>query len=239
MKALLKTAPSSSNGSGAPYHVYLGARDVEKGKKAASSLTADHGNSVSALEIDINSSDSITSAISTIQSEVGRVDVLVNNAGIIYEEKDRVTNLRMTLETNVTSTFALSEGLKPLLLAQVSGGKKDKRIINVSSSLGSVTWRSDPGHINYAIPYTEYRMSKAALNMLTSCQSYELAEHDVKVFAFDPGYTVTELDGPVEERRQQGAWEADVPGKSCAKIVAGERDHEVGQMVAVDGTVPW
>jgi NAD(P)-dependent dehydrogenase (short-subunit alcohol dehydrogenase family) len=239
VKALLKTPSPNSEDGGAPYHIYLGTRDLEKGKKAAESLTADHGNTVSALQIDTISDSSISSAVSTVKSDAGRIDILINNVGIIYEEKDRVSNLRTTLETNVVATYAVSEAFKPLLLAQPSSGKKTKRIINVTSDLGSITWRSDPKNYAYNIPNSEYRMSKAAMNMMTACQSWELKEHDVKVFAFNPGYTITELSGPVELRRQQGAWEADVPGKACAKIVAGERDHEAGLMVQVEGTVPW
>ncbi|KAK6216380.1 hypothetical protein LQW54_003584 [Pestalotiopsis sp. IQ-011] len=238
VKALLTAAPTSSSG-GAPYHVYLGTRDLDKGKKAAANLTADHGNTVSALQIDTTSDSSISSAVATVKSETGNIDILVNNVGIIYEDKDRVSNLRTTLETNVVATYAVSEAFLPLLRAQPSQGRKAKRIINVTSDLGSITWRSDPSNYAYSIVNSEYRMSKAALNMMTACQAYELKEHDVKVFAFNPGYTITELFGPVELRRKTGAWEADVPGKACVKIIAGERDDEAGQMVQVEGTVPW
>lgn len=174
-----------------------------------------------------------------MKSEVGRIDVLVNNAGIIWEEKDRVTNLRTVLETNVTASYAVSDAFQSLILTQPSGNQKIKRIINVTSDLGSITWRYDPSIQTYTVPNSEYRISKAALNMMTACQSFDLKEHDVKVFAFNPGYTVTELFGPVELRREQGAWDPDVPGKGCARIVAGERDHEVGQMLEVNGTAPW
>ncbi|KAH8198747.1 hypothetical protein TruAng_007111 [Truncatella angustata] len=233
VKALLQT------GSRGPYHVYLGARDIEKGEKAVASLTAEYGNSVSAVQLDTNSAESIDKAVSTVKSEAGRLDVLVNNAGIISGEKDRIANLRITLETNVIATFVVSEAFKKLLIAQAPGSRKEKRIVNVSSDLGSIAWRCDPNSKNYDVPSTQYRMSKAALNMMTACQSYELKEHDIKVLAFNPGYTITELFGPVELRREQGAWEADVPGKSCANIIAGDRDNEIRQMIEVDGVVPW
>jgi NAD(P)-dependent dehydrogenase (short-subunit alcohol dehydrogenase family) len=239
VKALLKATPSESRESGGPYHIYLGARDLGKGEKAVTSLAAEHGNTVSAIQLDTSSANSIASAVSTVKSETGRLDVLVNNAGIVSAEEDRLTNLRVTLEVNVTATFAVSEGFQPLLLAQPSDGKKDKRIINVSSDMGSISWRLDPNSKAYHVPYTQYRISKAALNMMTACQSYELKEHDVKVFAFNPGYTSTELAGTAEIHRQRGAWEADIPGNGCVKIVAGERDHEIGQMLEVNGVVPW
>lgn len=239
MKALLNTAPGESSVSGGPYHVYLGTRDYEKGRVAASSLTSEHGNTISVLQIDTNSADSLSSAVSTVKSEAGRIDVLVNNVGIIREEKDKVTNLRIMLETNVIATYAVSDVFESLLLTQPAGEEKVKRIINLTSDLGSITWRYDPNSRSYQVPNSEYRMTKAAINMMTACQSFDLKEHDVKVFAFNPGYTITELFGPVELRRQQGAWEADVPGKECVRIVSGERDHEVGQMVEVDGIAPW
>jgi NAD(P)-dependent dehydrogenase (short-subunit alcohol dehydrogenase family) len=192
---------------------------------------------VAAVQLDVNSGESIAAAVATVQAEAGRLDVLVNNAGIVSEEADRLANLRATLETNVVMTLGVSEAFRPLLLAGKDA--KAKRIINVSSDLGSIAWRCDPNARAHMVPYPEYRVSKAALNMLTACQSYELKDEGVKVFAFNPGYTATELAGPVEQRRKEGAWEADIPAAGCLKIVAGERDHEVGQMLEVDGTVPW
>jgi NAD(P)-dependent dehydrogenase (short-subunit alcohol dehydrogenase family) len=191
------------------------------------------------VQLDGNSSQSITSAVRTIEADAGRIDVLINNAGIAFTGDDRVACLRQILETNLVGAFAVSEAFKPLLLTQAAHAKKDKRIINVSSDLGSITWRSDPSTKTYALPATEYRISKAGMNMMSACQLAELKDLDVKVFAFNPGYTVTELSGPVELRRQHGAWEADVPAIACVEIVEGKRDHEVGKMVEVGGTVPW
>ncbi|KAI0125059.1 hypothetical protein BJ170DRAFT_486531 [Xylariales sp. AK1849] len=242
VKALLNTSPTfpSSGDDVGPYHVYLGSRDFERGKRAAASLSVENGSSVSVLQLDITSATSIGSAVSTVQADAGRVDVLINNAGIVSKLADRVTRLRDVLETNVVSTLAMSDAFVPLLLTRPAQGNKIKRIINVTSGLGSIAWRGDPTNDYYSLLASEYRVSKAALNMMSVCQLVELKESDVKVFAFDPGYTVTELSGPVELRRQQGAWEAEVPGAYCVKIVAGERDDDSGKMIGLDGDViPW
>jgi NAD(P)-dependent dehydrogenase (short-subunit alcohol dehydrogenase family) len=157
------------------------------------------------VQLDGASSESIAAAASTVQAEAGRVDVLINNAGIAISKPDPVACLRETLETNLVGAFALSKALQPLLAAQTATATpKDKRIVNVTSDLGSITWRSDPSATHYQIPATEYRISKAAMNMMTACQVADLKGLDIKAFSFNPGYTVTELSGPVELRRQNG-----------------------------------
>jgi NAD(P)-dependent dehydrogenase (short-subunit alcohol dehydrogenase family) len=191
------------------------------------------------LQLDVNSAHSIYAAVSMVQSEVGRIDILINNAGITSKKANSIDRLRESLETNVVSSWAVSEAFKPLLLAPPAGFRKEKRIINVTSELGSVTWRNDPNCQHYDVDVSEYRMSKAALNMMTACQLTELQDHGVNVFAFNPGWTATELSGSVDIARQYGAPEPNVPAAGCVQIVAGERDHEVGRMLQVDGIVPW
>jgi NAD(P)-dependent dehydrogenase (short-subunit alcohol dehydrogenase family) len=132
----------------------------------------------------------------------------------------------------------VTENFLPLLLKSAGS-----RLIYVSSDLGSITLRCDPSSTYYAIPATAYRMSKAALNMLAACQQFEYGKEGMKVWAFNPGYVVTNLSGTGEKGRQErverGAGDAAVSARGLADIVYGMRDAEVGGLVEGKGVQPW
>ncbi|RFU74269.1 hypothetical protein TARUN_7994 [Trichoderma arundinaceum] len=219
-----------------PYHVFLGARDVEKGKTAAASLKPRSGSSITVLELEVSSAESIAKAAATVKAETGRLDILVNNAGIVDENSDAVARLRNTLEINTIAPYAVSTAFKPLLLVQPETGTQQKRIVYVSSGLGSIVERLNSGGRYYSIPAAEYRMSKSALNMLAACDAFELKEHGVKVFAYDPEFVATSLTGSPEERRKMGALEPSVSGESCRDIIEGKRDADTQKFVSINGT---
>ncbi|KAL7783829.1 hypothetical protein V8C37DRAFT_396794 [Trichoderma ceciliae] len=223
-----------------PYHVFLGSRDVEKGKTAAASLQPHKGSSISVVELDVSSSESISNAAAIVKAEAGRLDILVNNAGIIDESADSLTRLRNTLEINTIAPFAVSTAFKPLLLVQPDAGTKEKRMVYVSSGLGSIAERLNSETRHYSVPAVEYRMSKSALNMLAACDAFELKDHDFKVFAFDPEFVATELTSTPEERRKRGALEPSVSGESCRDIIEGKRDADTKKFVSINGAEwPW
>ncbi|TFA98303.1 Short chain dehydrogenase [Trichoderma ghanense] len=230
-----------------PYKIFLAARDPSKGEAAASSLrplinplTADE-TSISVLRLDVSSPESIAAAAEQVRHEAGRLDVLVNNAGIVDEGPDPLLRLRNTLEVNTIGPFAVTQAFKPLLKIQPEGEEpKVKRIIHVSSGLGSIGERLNPKGPYYTVPTPEYRISKAALNMLAACDAYELRDDGVKVFAYDPEFVATNLTGTPEERRKMGALEPSISGESCRDIIEGKRDAETHKFLSINGKEwPW
>ncbi|KAI3336865.1 NAD(P)-binding protein [Xylariaceae sp. AK1471] len=244
VKALLETAPSDT-GSGAPFHVYLGSRDLQRGNDIAAKLPAAHGNSVTAIQLDITSPESVDNAVAAVKAESGRLDVLINNAGVnLNHISDEATKMRTLYEINVIGTWRLTDAFKPLLLtqpAQDGEEKKTKRIIHVTSSMGSTASRFNPKLQVYHQLYTPYRCTKAALGMLTACHAYDLKDDGVKVHAFDPGWVATELGGgDPEALRKMGALDPRISGLACRDIVEGKRDDESEVMVSINGdTYPW
>ncbi|KAI8626915.1 NAD(P)-binding protein [Xylariaceae sp. FL1651] len=242
-KALLEAAPSNlDTGSGAPYHVYIGSRDLQKGKAAAANLPVAHGNTVSVIQLDITSPESVANAVTTVKAESGRLDVLINNAGFNDATiADEAAKMRTVYETNVIGASRVTDAFKPLLLTPSTEGRQVKRIIHVTSSMGSVASRLDPKFEYYNQPYTAYRCSKAAMNMLAACHAYDYKDEGVKVHAFDPGWAATEFGGgdPAQSLKL-GAVDPRVSGLSCRDIVEGKRDNESDLIVSINGnTYPW
>jgi NAD(P)-dependent dehydrogenase (short-subunit alcohol dehydrogenase family) len=190
---------------------------------------------LSVVELDVTIDSSIANAAKQIESEFGRLDVLVNNAGIMYVKSMAEHNrdiLRATFETNVYGPMLLTNAVVHLLKKS-----KDPRIINVSSSLGSITLRMDPEHYLAKINiYEAYRMSKAALNMLTAGQTNEFADFGCKAFAYCPGYVVTDLavkEGgmPKEQKKDVGAESPETSAEGIRQIIEGERDGDIRKFV--------
>lgn len=215
----------------------MGARNMEKGQKALDEVKARKPQgTLSLLQLDVSDDSSIYAAAKSIEAEYGRVDVLVNNAGNqIQSENPSREELRTTFETNVFGATILTQVLTPLII-----GSHSKRIINVSSELGSINQRADPNHGSYHVGMPAYRMSKAALNMLTTCQYHDLKGHGVKVWSFCPGFVSTDLAGPGfrEKRAAMGAESPETSAQGLLDIIEGKRDAEVGAFVARYGRQP-
>ncbi|OTA86297.1 hypothetical protein M434DRAFT_376602 [Hypoxylon sp. CO27-5] len=226
------------------YHILLGCRSVEKGHKALNDMKLAYGDSlrgtISVLQIDVTNQSSIRTAKEYIEMEFGKLDVLINNAGIlIYQDVDTLTALRQIFEANVFGQMMMTETLEPLLRKATK-----PYVIYVSSEQGSITKRLDPNFKYRHIRGETYRMSKAALNMLAACHRYNYAEWGCKVLAFNPGWCVTNLTGEEgrEMRIKGGARDAKEPAGVLADIVQGKRDADIEKngMVDVDGGVlPW
>ncbi|RMZ84681.1 hypothetical protein DV737_g893, partial [Chaetothyriales sp. CBS 132003] len=226
------------------FHVLLGSRSVEKGQKALSDLQSAHGSSlkapISVLQLDVADQKSIQAAKSQIESEFGKLDVLINNAGIIvYQPVDALTALRQTFEVNVFGQMLVTETLEPLLKKAAT----KPYVIYISSEMGSITKRLDPEFKFAQIRGESYRMSKAALNMLAACHRHNYADW-CKVLAFNPGWCVSNLSGEKgrEMRIKGGARDPQEPAGVLVDIVTGKRDEDIAKngMVDVDGGVlPW
>lgn len=214
------------------YTVLVGARKVALGEQAASTLKAETIDARS-LELDLNNAETIARAAASITAEFGRLDVLVNNAGIIEgnDGTPSTTNLEgaeRTMKTNFFGTLAVTQAMLPLLRQSQAG-----RIVNVSSGLGSITQNGDPAWPYAAVKYLGYSASKAALNMLTVQLAYELRETKIKVNSADPGYTATDLnDNRGHQTIEEGAAET-------VRLALLADDGPSGTFSDMAGVVPW
>ena len=186
--------------------VLIGARDAARGKAAAEELK-EGGADASPILIDVTDQASIEAAAAQVERDYGRLDVLVNNAGISIDafgspaSATELDTLRRTYETNVFGVFSTTKAFLPLLKKSGAG-----RIVNMSSGLGSLTENSDPSGQYAGIKPLAYNSSKAALNMVTVIFAAELKDTGIKVNAADPGYTATDLNQHIGPRTvAQGA----------------------------------
>ena len=174
------------------FTTFVGARDPLRGQDAASALAADTGGDVRFVRLDVTDEASVAEAAATIGAEAGRLDVLVNNAGVLLDEGGSVTTLdaatlRATLETNALGALRVTQACLPLLRRSAH-----PRIVNVSSTAGSIAdmaagdgWRAPA-----------YRVSKAALNAVTALLASELRKDRFLVNACCPGWLRTDMGGP-------------------------------------------
>ena len=185
--------------------VVLGSRDLGKGEAVAKDI----GDGVVATQLDVTDEESIRSAISFVEREFGRLDVLVNNAAIAdgwgrtaaEVDLDRVKEV---LETNLFGAWRLAKAALPLMRRNGYG-----RIVNVSSGMGQL---SDMGGHSPG-----YRVSKTGLNALTRMLTAELQGENILVNSVCPGWVRTDMGGKgatrsVEEGADTAIWLATDPG---------------------------
>lgn len=185
----------------------LGARDGQKGEDAASSLKQG-GLNVMPLQLDITEQQSIDAAKRLVEERFGKLDVLVNNAAILYDswqraEKAKLETVREAFETNTLGAWRMCQTFIPLLRKS-----EHARIVNVSSESGSLTLMGG------GTP--AYSVSKAALNALTRMLADELRAAHILVNSVCPGWVATEMGGPdaprsVEEGAASVMWAATLP----------------------------
>lgn len=227
------------------HHVIFTARSSTKGKKTFEEILARKpAGSLSFLELDVTSDDSIAAAAQAVEKDFGKLDVLINNAAIAEPVKlaeterptyDRET-IRRVFDANAFGPLLLTQALAPLL-------KKSSApiIIDISTGLASLAMRSDHGNFSAPVLYDVYRASKAAMNMVSACSRWNFREW-AKVFTISPGFVISNLSGPddVEYRKQNGGLTPDVPAKQILKIVEGKMDHDLGKLMDHEGgTYPW
>jgi len=174
--------------------VIIGARDPGRGKMAVAALSA-QGLAAEFLPLDVTDADSIAAAARQIEAAHGRLDILINNAGIVDPADGppsmaSTAAVRRIMETNFIGALAVSQAMLGLLRRSAAG-----RIVNLASSLGSLAVNGDPTSPYYVARLIGYNASKAALNMLTVQLSQELADTDVVVNSVSPGFVKTDLTG--------------------------------------------
>jgi len=221
------------------YMVYVGSRKLENGEKAAAEI----GENAKAIQLDVTQQQTINEAVERIGKEQGRLDLLVNNAGISHggtapispEEMmstGRAVNVsldevRTVWETNVFGVIAVTQAALPLLRKSSAA-----RIVNVSSGLGSLTWISDPecwARDHFGIVYAA---SKTALNAVTLAFALELEKENIKVNATSPGYTATALNN------FQGTDSLEVGSREPVRVAL-ETDGPTGSFTGPEGPMPW
>ncbi len=174
--------------------VLLTGRNLADAKAAAASLRQE-GLDVRPLALDVTSSDSIAAAAEQVARDQGRLDVLVNNAGVLPEATDATEHhfanpelVRATFEVNVFGAVAVTEAFLPLLRRSAGA-----RIVNVSTTMGSLSDQNNPDSPYHPMVVPGYQSSKAALNSITIGLAKTLAPAGIKVTAVCPGFVQTEL----------------------------------------------
>lgn len=174
--------------------VGLAGRRYEAAAAAAESIGRDLD--VEAVQIDITDERSIADAAEAFGKRHGRLDILINNAGILIDLPDRAPSeqpidiWRRTFETNLFGMVAVTDAFLPLLRRSNAG-----RIVNLSSSGASMTLHNDPDSAVYHYKLPAYNASKSAVNAWTVHLAYELRDTPIRVNAVDPGYVRTDMNG--------------------------------------------
>lgn len=174
--------------------VYLGSRDLAKGEAIVKELAEQGFDNIKAIEIDVTNPESISAAKNIIEQEQGKLDILINNAGILGTQpqtaaETSVGNIKEVFETNFFGVINVAQAFLELLKKSES-----PRISNITSGLGSLTLHSNPSWKYYQVKNAAYGPSKTALNAYTIVLAYELRDSNFKVNVIDPGYTATDFN---------------------------------------------
>ncbi|KAI7337104.1 hypothetical protein KC315_g2494 [Hortaea werneckii] len=233
-------------------HVLLGSRSLEKGSAAVKDLQSHNlPGSIELLQLDITNPQSIETAAKTVESKHGRLDSLINNAAIASPGEgtpNAVLNnymmaspedpmplqpladyTAMCFQANATGPLLMGEAFSPLLRKSTG----TPRIISVSSGAGSIASRIKPNGPGAAIRAPWYRASKAAMNMVTACQVADYGGSGFKVFAYCPGYTVSNLSAM--NSAENGAKPTSQGARPIVRMVNGECDEWHGRFAHENG----
>lgn len=211
------------------FTVLVGSRDAGRGRRAVEEI----GARARPLVLDVTDPASVAAAA----AEVDRLDVLVNNAGLMVDAQPAptadVAGLRRTFETNVFGVLAVTNAFLPALRRSPA-----PRIVNVSSGTGSLGWSSDPER-EFATSTggaAAYRASKTALNALTLFYAQALAGDGFKVNALAPGLRRTDLNA----RASAAAGDPAEAAAGAVRLALLGDDGPTGRFLSWDGTaVPW
>lgn len=183
-------------------HIVLTARNDKRGQEAAESLR-NEGADVEYFNMDVTDEESVYKAAEYIKKNYGRLDILVNNAGIGTDRDNKCLNIdidlvKEILETNTFGPLRVCRAFIPIMLKSDYG-----RIVNISSGMGALS-NMDSGA-------SGYRISKAALNVVTCMLARELKDTNILVNSMAPGWVRTDMGGPdavrsVEEGADTGVW---------------------------------
>ena len=207
------------------HEVWLAARDPSLGRAAADELAARF------VQLDVTDEDSVTAAAALVAAATGgRLDVLINNAGIAGARKPagEVTadDVRAVFETNVFGVVRVTRAFLPLLERSDS-----PVIVNVSSGMGSIAVTTNPQRFESTLIGIAYPASKTAVNMLTT--QYAKAFPQIRINAVDPGYTATDLNG------HNGTQNVQEGTNAIVAMATVDPSGPTGTFVDRNGAVAW
>ncbi|WP_433855402.1 SDR family NAD(P)-dependent oxidoreductase [Streptomyces kronopolitis] len=214
----------------AGHTVYVGSRDVARGRRAAGRL----GARARFVQLDITDDASVAAAVSTIEAD-GGLDVLVNNAGIEARGENGTVvavadvtadTMREVFETNVLGTVRVTHAFLPLLQRSAA-----PVVVNLSSGLASLTHAAEPGHPAAAYPGLAYPASKAVINMITV--RYARAFPAMRINAVEPGFTRTDLTG------NTGVQTVEEGAEIIVRMAQVGPDGPTGGYFDAHGPLPW
>ena len=214
----------------------IGARSTERGEQTAAELRA-AGGSVTAVALDVTDPSSVAAAAESVAAEHGRLDALINNAGISHQpgtdfagqlpRSADVDHVRYVFETNVFGVITVTSAFLPLLRRSDS-----PRIVNVSSSAGSLASISDFGNTDpIALGYVP---SKTALTAVTMMYARDLDSEHILVNAVCPGFVATDLN-----RHRGLSTPAEGARSAVARATTIPTHGPTGTFTDVNGPVLW
>lgn len=217
------------------YHVLVCSRDITKGEAAVKDLqTRSSQGTCELLQLDQTSDESIAQAFKTVETTHGHIDILVNNAAVAFSDTPNRDQMLQSFNTNVAGPALVTQAFAPLLRKAKA---TPARIVHISSGAGSIDLRLDSSSAFYKLRATMYRMSKAALNMLSACQIEEYGAEGMKVLTYCPGFTESNL-GP-HNKAEYGAATVDKSVAPLVEIVEGKKDDQVGVFMNREQIFPW
>ncbi|CAK1358635.1 unnamed protein product [Cercospora beticola] len=241
------------------YNIVIGSRNVQRGEDAIASVKqelSDSKSSLSLVQVDISSDESITAARDQVASRFGHLDVLINNAGANHDaEFDGKLGSRegwlKSWDTNVAGNMVMTNEFMPLLVKST-----DPRLLFIASGTSSLADTLRMDHAGFVAinsgpeagwpkppaPFSAvmYRTVKTGLNMAMREWSRILSKDGVKVWGVSPGFLATGLAGVGPEKlKQMGALDPSVGGHFVKDVVEGKRDDDVGRVIRKDGIQPW
>jgi len=219
-------------------YVYLGSRDLENGLEAVDKLKAEGLNNVEVIGLDVTSDGSVKNARVEIGKKTKVLDILINNAGIHGGHPQgaldaSIDQFKATYDANVYGVVRVTQAFIDLLKRS-----DEPRIVNVSSSQGSITLHSDPSYKYYNFKGAVYLSSKAAMNMYTVVLAYELRDTNFKINAVCPGFTKTDFNG------HRGPGSVEDAGKRIVKYALIDKNAPTGKFFSEEnnpetGEIPW